>query len=875
MNNFDNKWHEKNRPWFIVAIPLLLFIIAIGGIMVNTAKESPNEIMPPEQNGFVGKANALLNNLLTDSSLVDNSVTRIQNIRDLNRKYKALIFAMPYENLNAMREDIRLVGIRPEMIREEKDKIFYYNSNLPSLLERQSKDLGEKLFKIKSRYTNSGTNIEKIEVIRSMFKVALIKDPWSGKILAAPNSLFEDSTCLYLSYGTTIVPLKVFQQAPTNDHYATLDVNTSEENIKFRNAPIDYYQYYRHTFMGNRFNRFIFHDNRLPHHTAELFIKCLSPANQDEQPRVELYLNNGLACTVFRQGYEHIDISPSNHESAKRKSVTFQNGMKIRLRVGNNNQIAEFSITKENPALTLSSLIRSHSGTSRAFASNQADLFTKQILRGLSSNLSNTKYDRDVQLTIDPLLSKEFEHELSNYMAQLKENLRNQSQRNEHWDISLTVMDIATGNIIAMPYCNDANNNLPNKMALTRKNPGLERRYIGSTFKPLLTLAAVQTNPSLLRLNTRGKVSLSGEQHTFFGCPTKGWANPEHWVGCDMRNFIASSDDVYPVALAALSLNNYPDNQDISNINNIRRNFGFDSFFERSGRDNIFIGNRSASGFEFFSILDALYAINSYDEIDEDSVVMSNYLWRNLHLKDQDYFGLSEVSPEPTVMRYDLMANQIMRGELVPWVLGQGNNYWNCAKLAEAWARMLGKRAVMASFVKDPEGKKAISLIDPIYDIKNRYNQEWSRERINNTWNIMLRILQDAQALPGTLRPIYDNVSALNHRLNYSDNDRRRLVLFGKTGTPNEYFQRTATISGRRTYIDLGMFCLGLMSQESYSELLSNSDATPKGIVCILRVTRQYPSSTSAPGLSSGNAKRFFDVDRLEKLYYMTRNYFN
>ena len=880
MSNIDNKWFEDKRIVFILAVPMLLLTTAIT-LSVFNFRDKTEVIMPPEENGFIGKANNLLNQLLTDSQYIDNSVQTIKTIKDLNRKYKVLEFSMPYgTDALAMREDIRLVKIHADLIKDEDIRNFYFNSNLPTLLLRQSKDLGEKMFKIQTKRGRQGMEIKSIEIIRSMFKVALSKDPWTGKILATSNSLFEEDSCLYLSYENTIVPMKILNHVQIGK-YSTIEINTENNKMIYQHGKLDYYKYFRDTHQTARYNRFIIRDPHFSNRPADFFIIC--KYSDSSTPSLQVRLTNGLICSIYKKGSTRQVIQPSNHESDKWNIVPFHDGMKILLSTASDNKtLAEFTITQKDPSLLVSSLVKSNSGTKRTFATERTDMFTQQILRGLSSNLSNTIYPEDVNLSIDPFLSLEFEKEISNYLTDLEKIIR--AEKNQRWDISLTIMDMATGNILATPFVTKGNGNLSEKIVLSRKNPALERRYIGSVFKPMLTLAAVQTNPSLLHLNTRNKLvaTSAGEkgcdEGIFFGSATKGWAPVSHWGGCDMTNFIAHSDDVYPVALAALCLNNYNDRRDLNQITEIQSNFGGDSFFERQLKKGIEIGDRSASGFELFGILDALYNINSYDEYDADTILMSNYLWKNLILNDRDYFGLSEVSPEPTIMQYDYMtgSRQTLRGELVPWVLGQGNNYWNCIKLAEAWGRMLSKRAITASFVIDKEKQGCVpnSIIPLLRDVKLRYNDQWDENRINTTWNEFLTIFNSAQSLEvqgSTLRPMYQRIEALNNRLGYSREDRRHLVLFSKTGTPEEYSYRLPTIKGEKDYIDLGIYCMGIMSNQSLRNVRNNRPAS--GIICVIRITRHYPQSTTNNGLWSTQARDFFTLDRLEKLYYMTKKY--
>ena len=73
-------------------------------------------------------------------------------------------------------------------------------------------------------------------------------------------------------------------------------------------------------------------------------------------------------------------------------------------------------------------------------------------------------------------------------------------------------------------------------------------------------------------------------------------------------------------------------------------------------------------------------------------------------LKEDDRcYGLQEVAPDQTQLRMDrFRTGEDFRGLLVSWILGQGDNMWNCIKLAEAWSRMINKRDIRASFIHDP-----------------------------------------------------------------------------------------------------------------------------------------------------------------------------
>lgn len=124
---------------------------------------------------------------------------------------------------------------------------------------------------------------------------------------------------------------------------------------------------------------------------------------------------------------------------------------------------------------------------------------------------------------MDPILSKEFQTEIQNYLKTLRKRMHEDPKDATEYDMSVTIMDMATGEIIASPYWSTRLDNEPQKLRCLHKNTSLVRRYIGSTFKPLLSLAAVLEYPNLLNLDTR-KVHLyqrNGTNINFLGIKSR------------------------------------------------------------------------------------------------------------------------------------------------------------------------------------------------------------------------------------------------------------------------------------------------------------------------------------------------------------------
>lgn len=92
--------------------------------------------------------------------------------------------------------------------------MFYYNSRLPQLLQQQKDKIAETYFRISCQgldYDKSKgkkpIKVTKVEIIPSMFKVALTKDPWVGTVEGAQNCLFDEDNAVFLNFGNSILPL--------------------------------------------------------------------------------------------------------------------------------------------------------------------------------------------------------------------------------------------------------------------------------------------------------------------------------------------------------------------------------------------------------------------------------------------------------------------------------------------------------------------------------------------------------------------------------------------------------------------------------------------------------------------------------------------
>jgi len=913
----DESWSGDDslsfRPFLVIGIPVMLVVLAVvlscfkgcNDLGRQGKKDFYDPVESPDS-GFVGNANRLLAELLADT-LPDESP--IIDLESLNRKYRALTFALPYDQKGKAvidASDLRLVGINAERIRSEKNRVFYYNSRLPQLLQRQTENLTQALFHIRTAgeaydYESDckPITIRSIEVVPSMFKVALVKDPWTGVIEGVESSLF-DSSAAYITFGNTMLPIP--NALGPNEMHSNCIYRAIADRGAFldsHNKDVDYYQLYQKMFRKGGDERHALNVelyNSTRDYTGKSFTICISNG--------KLYINSN----AFIQVLGTTSFRPFEKAQDGRSSVPLEDGMKIVVYKNKaddagtkgRNKIGEFTVYTHNPTSTLSSLILTNVGKQRYnIARQQTDLFTQQVIRGLSSNLSNSYRIDTVKLSIDPILSLEFERELQTYLHQVKQNLGHHSwQTNDLYDISLTVMDMATGDVLATPYYTTLFDSpgYSDTLRMTTRNPALTRRYIGSTFKPMLALAAVQANPRLLNLDTRGKYSADctldkKTNAEFFGRKTYAWAKktPAHWNGTVFPAFLAYSDDIYPVALASMAMTGKELGNDCTRL---PVDDGPSNFFKVKGGYLQFkderTDNECPKDFDqpFIYWLSYLYNANVHTDYNSDTLFFRSEMLRGTDA-DVSRLGLDELSPDVTNLRMDRFTfGDDFRARLQPWVLGQGDNQWSCIKLAEAWCRMLTKRDVKASMLKGKDVLTSLTANEKglLTTVKGT---TLSSSAINSTWNTFLTHFKTAQNYMGegmngnnTLYRMYDAVQAL-------DPD---LVLFSKTGTPDAYARYDVPLlGGNKRFIDLGMFAFGLMTTSQYDLVRRDDTSRPvHGIVCVVRITRSYECKAcnghskqckrcaDFNGLNSSHARNFFSShpDRLRKLYDMTRKYY-
>ncbi len=860
----DKNWFTNHGTYIKLALVILAMVVV--GLFVfhgcnDLGKQASGDVYTPDdESGFIHRSNELLQRLVEEGN--KRAPEMCKSIADLNKKYPALRFALPYDAdkmMGGRADDIRLVDIIVDSIHDDEMRSFFNNSNLASLLKKQRESLGSRLFRIKFASDTSGIRVRRISLIASMFRVALERDPWRSTILAHENAMFAEDNHCFVSYGGSVVPLRKGSVVmPTNNNTQTVYVldrehllsASSTRTVKVNWLDMDE-QFETRPLLNLVFN--VASKNK--------YSESLKLGFDGDSLLVRVEGPTGFTCRPYYVGADEKSIISSAGSNAQAMTRLPINTGDVKLVVTCvDGTRSELTVSRHNPMLTLSQPMHTNSGLSRYNVPlSMTDRFSYQVVRGLNNALRNTTYDSaQIQLSIDPLLSMTMEQMLEKYYKDKLSNAypRNGRGKNE-FELSVTVMDMATGQVLAAPYYSTADIGLSEDVAMERKNPALVRRYIGSTFKPLLATAAALTCTDLANYTPSATdFSRSGDDCTLFGKPVAKWAPAGHWnTSTNMTRFFTNSEDVYPVALAMRAMCANDMNNGYKGVFDTR---GGKWALPKSGADVTNFANNP-----FFQTVSSLYNVKSWDAtvIDEDDFFdMSQYIWRDLHLSDDRTFAMEIVNPDMVNMAYELMCREATVKEgLVPWVLGQGNNEWNTVKLAEAWSRMLTKRALSASLVY---GDSMVSV--PL--ITDAEGKSYS----NVAWNAVLQSLVEAQSGGKLLPPVYNRVQRLNAALN----DNSKLVLFGKTGTPDNYSRiEGLPVERTRTQIDAGLYCMALMPQHAVSRVRSGATGTVNGIMVVVRVTRLSPPD-KGNGIGSSHARDFLLNDNnLENLYRLTRQY--
>jgi hypothetical protein len=901
-----NKEITPKLRWIIGFVGL---IIIIAFVVSRCSNKSENTYEPIAENGkgFIGKADALFAELATNRTPEDKINSNLSLIEQLNMRYPALKFALPEDaDINELVVgDIRLVGIEFDSIHNKDLRDFYLNSELPNLLKKQQSNLYAKYFDVNLvRKTNGVVELKDkgICMIPSLFKIKFNTKTWDGQIIGKSYGKIDENNSLFLVYGTSILPVdRINNTLSNNGSNHTYLINMSNNHLTHNGKTIDMYNYYKEFYnTGKRMN--------ITTNGGVFEMKIVKDTIQ-KVDSIIFYIESDLQINC---GTAKLIEGSVNAKNSRHGCVLPFNQNVLRCIIENKTtkaKIGEFVIRRDNPMNMLSYAINTNKGLDRQPVDTlYTDNFTRQLVAVFNKNTTDS-FPQKIELSIDPYLSKTLETAMSEYLKMIITNEKEctygklNTDVGEAIEISISLINSATGEILAAPSYSTQKVN--SAYQLERKNPNLIRRYIGSCFKPIMTLAAVQLYPELLNFETNNQnlqlvETIKGNNNTvieikkanFLGFPIK---NPpvnksaSQYKLITMQQYLTESNDVYPNLLAMYAFSDPEQGDRPSRYQNVAsRNF---ATLMNIKENNTYIDTTYRIHTRPFAImLDGLYNIQSDEaknNMQDMQTVPELYVWQYFfknknNTTKMDSISFPIVSPEYTNMNYwSWYANgETFRSAVMTWVLGQGNNYWSPLKLTEAWARMTTKYPVELSFIGRENVEYEELLTDIITNTHNikRHDITVSADTV---WNKFLRIFKNAQT--GTL------LGAPTERIKKLGN----YVILGKTGTPNELPQTdnfSLMTKGDTIFYDIGLYSFSLMTTDQFDGILKNTNGTAKnsGITAVVRIVHTYKNKEernfrgiqkkdgSYWGIESAHARNFISNQNnvLEKILFYTDKLF-
>ncbi|MDR1652202.1 MAG: hypothetical protein LBS01_00870 [Prevotellaceae bacterium] len=783
------------------------------------------------------------------------------------------------------KQEIRLDGFIP------KDSIeaqFFYNSAFKGLLDKQKENRNMPYFKIEWEKGTNPAKIKSITIDETVGNMALLNDKWQGQITLDDPFLQIDTNVVYLIKDNMPIPLFSSNLPLTNfttnqftdgGHYTIRIAQWNEKLIA------DYEQIYKRLNRGNNSSplEIIFNQNPNPNSSIQRLM-FLNTGEHIYLANYNLWIQIGNDTTWIRNQRNNIELP------------NFENVLKITVKNsrGTNAVNATFYIAK-NPFSVASKLVadkRTH------INEKYCDLFTQQEILHLESNMKQADAT-NVHLSSNIFLSKILEDAITQYVDSISSITRYRWNDNDEIQMSVCLMDIETGEIIAAPYYSNRfkDNNL-NEIAEV-KNFNLENHHIGSSFKPLLTFAAAAKYPNLehfILTNANfvdsNYCTLLGYTTPSYGADDDGNAKDLFWAVGNYLNrsyFLGHSHDNYPIAMTMLALTEPQDqriysllrtqnrdqnwNAQINNLYNLLGNEGthikYNPRLPEKDRVIFLNGERNAElgSSSFAYLLSNLYDIQSETRIDT-LFYSDKKVWQKLEFRN----SLFTLYPDEVNLHLDKIGINNDFRDFQTTILGEYENKWNNVKLAEAYSRLLSKRATDASFIANSDVRNY--LFENPQALFNKNSSDFpaftSQQQIETAWTNFMRDWQNAVQAGGkgnTLTPAYNRFSNSFSNANELGN----YHFYCKTGTPDEtptsskYINVPVDGEGNRyVYKDEGVFVFGITNTDTEQ---------PQGIVGVVYI-KHISTKKGGKGVESSTARDFLTADLYKKIMFYNKTRF-
>ena len=878
-------------------IALLILLLLIGGGFIYAFKNQKSflpfhdhkEYNPLNQagQGFYGKVDLLL-----DKALKDRTASRYK-IDNLNTLYRRLRFSYPADsNYLVSADDIRLVGFTPDSNDAEETE-FYFNSAFKELMDKQESNPTQKYFTI--RWNARKDSILSISIDTTLYKLALLPNSWKGRIAFEDPFSAIDTSVAYIRYDNNEIPLYTSSVNPAvfrnsecqwvdlplspNSKYGIGDFEKMYDSIRLTKSP-------NGTAVRLQFP--------LPGNPAEYSLKLLNTGNK-------VFIRSHLLDIDFQSGSAHWH---TGHDTLFELPAHFPETV-LSGQLRGTRKPFSLKLFSSTPYLLASKpLNQGYSNERLDMAKSPLDLFARQEITQVENAMPATTAPRTLVLSTNVLLSKYLEDKIKEKVTALTKDPNFNLKPTDIFEMSVCLLDMSTGEVIAAPfYSNEFEKNNIDELYVER-NFNFIKHDIGSTFKPLLSFAAALKFPSLadfqlLPSTTRYAVDddpatpcyLLGYRTSRYGMkminhiPTKKpifWS--DHPIG--REEFLYRSHDNYPLALTLLALTEAADTQayreltssrlNNTSVNDLIRLHPTSRLLSRSAdhaKPPIDLGFKDLGESSFINLLANLYDIDPESRFDtaDDRLLYNIHHWDSLNgqarldglYEDQvslntQLFAHSELPSTPEFRRFE------------SFVLGQGDNQWTNIQLAEAYARLLSRTDVKATFLRPAKTVRRPLVTDTsrLFDYKSS-DTKFDEPKLTaasayQTWKAFITDWQAAVQKKWDrqlLRPAYD-VFVAAHGEPYS--------FFCKTGTPQENPHDNTRPFNRgkdkQIWWDEGLFAFGIC--DGHQEF-------PKGITGVIYIKHLSLShDPTKPGVESSTARDFLTREIMEKILFYNKNRF-
>jgi hypothetical protein len=872
------------KRWTLVRCVLVCLFLVLGGLAYQFFWNFKNSFLKfhnasqykpvmAEHTGFYGRANDILMRALKDRYDVAYDLGNLAGL------YKRLEFYYPpkQDDYLASPEDIRLIGFKPN--REERG--FYFNSYLSTLINLQRSDLTNRYFNIE--FDSLRREIKRITVDSTLYNLSLQNNNWKGTITFPDpfEQVAPDSR--YLIFEHRFLPL--FK----SNFDTTLFYNSEPKNWQEITASVPV------KFELSDYERFFNDLNQVDQALSKPYLLRYNSSEPFSESSIRL-LNTGKQLLIQTRATD-ITILGGNRKIVANRDTTLplpsEPGLiKLILRTRDRKKEYTAYVVKSSP-FSKGSTPQNDGNTNQRLHLDTAslDLFAAQALHQLEIGVTEKDPVNTVALSNNVLLSKYLENKIKQKVELLRRDRAIIAGDDDEFEMSMCLLDIATGEVVAAPFYGSTfpKNNVDE--FTNRRNFNFVRHNIGSTFKPLLSLAAVLKYPSLanfILLPTETKW-LSPVKCQVLGYPTMpyGIDRQTHlprnifWpvAPVDRTQFLYASHDNYPVALTMLALTERSDKKAFSALTKAGgHNAEFNNLYRLNGctsssrlvLPSFYSGTmlKDVASSSFVNLVSNLYDIASnikdstFRTITYDSGVL-----RNLATHRNSFFQLyPDLSNLGTAYFGNASSDTTDFRKLELFVLGEQNNVWSNVKLAEAYSRALSKHKVEASLLQNSMQKPAYLFAAPgaLFHGKDgdHYSFPVTTDDMESAWAAFMSDWRKAVVSTGNgqplLKPAYDNFCAgvPGHEQYY---------FYCKTGTPeafNDLINDKIYKKGKkRIWCNEGLFAFGITNHDQ---------KYPKGLVGVVYI--KHLSLNESRAVNSGTARDFLTPEIYQKIVFFNQN---